>query len=119
MARILAGLIVLCIAFTAQAADQTDREFKECTECPQMVAIPGGRFTMGSPPQEAGRFDSEGPQHAVTLRAFALAKYDVTMEEFASFLRDTGYQPPPCDRYVDMKWESPGKGLAYPPYIAL
>ena len=119
MMGILAGLFALCFSVAAQAADQTDREFKECPECPQMVAIPGGRFQMGSPQQEEGRFDSEGPQHTVTLRAFALGKHNVTMEEFASFLRDTGYRPPPCDRNVDMKWESPGKGLAYPPYIAL
>ncbi|RJF84569.1 formylglycine-generating enzyme family protein [Azospirillum cavernae] len=29
--------------------------------------IPPGRFLMGSPEDEPGRFDNEGPQHAVTL----------------------------------------------------
>jgi formylglycine-generating enzyme required for sulfatase activity len=33
----------------------------------RMRFIPPGRFTMGSPPSEAGRFDAEGPQHEVTL----------------------------------------------------
>ena len=33
----------------------------------RMRFIPPGRFQMGSPSEERGRFDSEGPQHAVEL----------------------------------------------------
>ncbi len=33
----------------------------------RMRWIPPGRFTMGSPPKEPGRFDTEGPQHEVIL----------------------------------------------------
>ncbi len=121
--RIVAIAFALCFALAAQAADPTanptDREFTECPECPQMVAIPGGRFQMGSPAQEAGRFDAEGPLHAVTVKAFALGRHNVTMEDFAAFLRETEYQPVACDRYVDMKWNSPGGGRAYPPYVTL
>src|SRR5258708_890612 len=74
-----------------------DRTFIECPECSQMVAIPAGKFLMGSPAHEPGRFDSEGPQHAVTLKAFALAKYPVTSEQFLAFLNAPGYQPRPCN----------------------
>jgi formylglycine-generating enzyme required for sulfatase activity len=81
-----------------------------------MVEIPAGRFAMGSPAHEAGRFQNEGPQHVVTVRAFALGKYDVTSEEFLTFLRATGYQPKPCNPILDMQWHSPGKDLAWPPY---
>ena len=35
-----------------------------------MVAIPGGTFLMGSPADEKGRNDDEGPQHPVTLKPF-------------------------------------------------
>ena len=35
--------------------------------CPEMVVIPPGSFTMGSPSSEARRFDSESPQHRVTI----------------------------------------------------
>jgi formylglycine-generating enzyme required for sulfatase activity len=35
-----------------------------------MVAIPGGTFTMGSPETEKGRDNDEGPQHRVTVTAF-------------------------------------------------
>jgi len=41
--------------------------------------LPAGKFTMGSPATEQGRFDVEGPQHEVTFaRAFAVSKFDVT-----------------------------------------
>ena len=33
----------------------------------------------------------------MTIKAFALGKYDVTSEQFLAFLRDTGYQPAPCN----------------------
>jgi formylglycine-generating enzyme required for sulfatase activity len=82
-----------------------------------MVGIPAGRFVMGSPVGEQGRFDTEGPQHDVSIKAFALGKYDVTSREFLVFLEDTGYQPAPCDRLQNMSWRSPGRGLAYPPYV--
>ena len=89
--------------------------FRDCSECPEMVAIPAGRFAMGSLENEHGRFDAEGPQHSVSVRPFALGKYDVTEEEFLTFLRETGYQPKPCDRLLDMSWRSPRPGLAYSP----
>ena len=89
--------------------------FRDCPDCPEMVAIPAGRFAMGSPENEHGRFDAEGPQHSVSVRSFALGKYDVTEEEFLTFLRETGYQPKPCDRLLDMSWRSPRPGLAYSP----
>src|ERR1044071_7150954 len=37
--------------------------FKECEACPEMVVIPAGSFTMGSPASEPERHSSEGPQH--------------------------------------------------------
>lgn len=41
--------------------------------------IPPGKFTMGSPPNEPGRFDNEGPQHEVTFtRGFWLAETPCT-----------------------------------------
>jgi formylglycine-generating enzyme required for sulfatase activity len=93
-----------------------EREFKECSECPVMVGIPGGEFLMGSPANEPGRFDTEGPLHKVSLKAFALGKYPITSEEFLRFLKETGYQPAPCNRLQNLTWRSPGRGQAYPPY---
>jgi formylglycine-generating enzyme required for sulfatase activity len=47
-----------------------------------MVAIPGGTFVMGSPKDEVGRKDSEGPQHPVAVKPFWMAKYETTWAEY-------------------------------------
>jgi len=121
--RALLAVLLIGAAFAVSAAasaaapvpEKVAREFRDCADCPERVALPAGKFVMGSPPGEKGRFDSEGPPHAVSLRAFALGKYDVTSEEFLTFLRETGYQPAPCDPISGLGWRSPGRGLAYPP----
>ena len=119
-ARFCLSSAIAVLALTASGACvaqvQKDREFQECPECPVMVGIPAGTFIMGSPRSENGRFDSEGPQHEVTIKSFALGKYDVTSEQFLSFLRETGYQPKACSSILDMKWNVPGHGRAYAPY---
>jgi formylglycine-generating enzyme required for sulfatase activity len=48
---------------------------------PELVAIPGGTFTMGS---EEGRLD-EKPAHKVTLSSFAIGRYEVTNEEYERY----------------------------------
>ena len=48
----------------------------------EMVAIPGGKFLMGSPSTEAERFDSESPQHEVTVPPFFMGKYPVTQAQW-------------------------------------
>jgi formylglycine-generating enzyme required for sulfatase activity len=89
--------------------------FRECPDCPEMVGIPAGKFLMGSPAHEPGRFDSEGPQHVVTLKAFALGKFDVNSAEFLDFLRASRYQPAPCNPILGLSWKVEGRDLAYPP----
>ncbi len=48
----------------------------------ELVAIPGGEFLMGSPPKEKNRFESESPQHLVTISPFFMAKYPVTQAQW-------------------------------------
>jgi len=47
-----------------------------------MVAVPGGTFLMGSPRDEAGRAEDEGPQHPVRVRPFWMGKCEVTWDEY-------------------------------------
>jgi formylglycine-generating enzyme required for sulfatase activity len=88
---------------------QASQTFRDCSDCPEMVVVPAGTFLMGSSAAETARdldstmprdnipiarlaFAMEHPQHAVNIgRSFALGKYHVTREEFAAFVRDTGY----------------------------
>src|ERR1700761_9458588 len=105
----------LFVMSDVRAQDRQDREFTECVDCPVMVGIPAGKFVMGSPAHEEGRFDAEGPQHVVSVRAFAMAKYDVTSKQFLLFLSSTNYQPQPCNTILNMRWHNDGAGHAYPP----
>jgi formylglycine-generating enzyme required for sulfatase activity/nitrate/TMAO reductase-like tetraheme cytochrome c subunit len=57
-----------------------------------MVAIPGGKFTMGSPDNEPLRKADEGPLRKVTLSKFWIAKNEVTWDEYMAFFRATGSQ---------------------------
>ena len=52
----------------------------------KMVYVPGGSFLMGSPETEVGRYDSEGPQHKVTLQPFYISKYLITQEQYQAIL---------------------------------
>ena len=57
--------------------------FRDCPECPEMVVAPSGRFRMGSPESEEGRYDDEGPAHGVTIaRPFAVGVYEVTLMQW-------------------------------------
>jgi formylglycine-generating enzyme required for sulfatase activity len=59
----------------------------------KLVNIPAGKFLMGSPDAEVGRFDDESPRHEVEItRPFHVGKYEVTRGQFRRFVEDTGYQ---------------------------
>jgi formylglycine-generating enzyme required for sulfatase activity len=47
-----------------------------------MVPIPGGRFLMGSPEDEEGRNEDEGPQHEVEIAPFWMGRCEVTWDEY-------------------------------------
>jgi formylglycine-generating enzyme required for sulfatase activity len=48
----------------------------------KMVAIPAGRFMMGSPENEKNRGDGEGPQHEVKVPAFFMGQTQVTQGQW-------------------------------------
>ena len=109
------------------AAAKAGTVFRECLDCPEMVVIPAGSFKMGSPDSEKvwatkhgaspESVSDEAPQHQVTLRSFAIGKYDVTRGEYAAFVSDTGYSAgdgclessmPKANKRADASWHSPG-----------
>ena len=52
----------------------------------RMVPIPGGTVRLGSPADEVGRDDVEGPQVEVTLPPFWMAAHELTWAEYKAFL---------------------------------
>jgi formylglycine-generating enzyme required for sulfatase activity len=67
--------------------------FRECAKnCPEMIVIPAGEFTMGDP-WGAGA----GPQHKVTItKPFAASKFDVTFADWDACVSVGG-----CPQVID------------------
>lgn len=68
---------------------QAGKTYRDCPDCPEMVVVPAGKFTMGSPSNEPERTEIEGPQRQVTIRQFAAGKFDVTRGQWAAFAAAT------------------------------
>jgi formylglycine-generating enzyme required for sulfatase activity len=128
---LLVVIVLTRIAFTQDTKNVAGTNaagsvFRDCSDCPEMVVIPAGSFTMGSSASEktwaathgldAG-FGDEVPQHKVSLRSFALGKYDVTRREYAAFVNETGYRSdngcydngnPHAAKRANASWKDPG-----------
>ena len=86
----------------AQSAANPGAIVKDCAECPELVVVPAGNFTMGSSAQEQALANSAGvsaeltaresPQHYVRVPSFAAGRYAVTKGEFAAFVRASNYR---------------------------
>ena len=65
--------------------------FRDCEDCPEMVALPAGEFLMGSPDGESERRNVEGrPRRVVIAKRFAIGRFEITMEQFSAFVADAG-----------------------------
>jgi sulfatase modifying factor 1 len=101
--------------------------FRDCSNgCPEMVVVQPGKFTMGAPAGEEERENLPDqvrghsiPQHLVTIRhKFAIAKFDVTRDEYAQFVAETKRPDPDSCTTVKTSgtgfiatngnWHSPG-----------
>jgi formylglycine-generating enzyme required for sulfatase activity len=101
-----------------ECALQPKDAFRECSDCPDMVVIPAGIFSMGAPLKEKGRNPDEGPQHDVTFRRpLAVGKFEVTVDQFSAFAKATGFvggstcRTPEGGKFqdrADRSWHTPG-----------
>jgi formylglycine-generating enzyme required for sulfatase activity len=80
-----------------QAARRPGAVFQDCPDCPRMVVIPAGEFTMGSPASEAGRDADEGPQRTVRItRPIAMGRTEVTQGEWRALMGNNPSRFPNC-----------------------
>ncbi|MBM4000602.1 MAG: formylglycine-generating enzyme family protein [Planctomycetes bacterium] len=54
----------------------------------EMLPIPGGRFTMGSPDGEPGRSADEGPRREVAVQPFWMGKFEITWDAYEIWMAD-------------------------------
>ena len=83
----------------------------------EMVLIPSGTFLMGSPDDEPGRHDSEGPQHLVTVPTFFMGRYPITQAQWRAVAAmpkvEHDLEPDPSEFKGDQRpveqvsWEEP------------
>jgi formylglycine-generating enzyme required for sulfatase activity len=108
----------LVLSSERERALRPNDSFSECTDCPEMVVVPAGSFTMGSPESDSGLRPAIGrderPQHLVTIsRPFAVGRVHVTVDQFAAFVRETGYDAgawcfDASSPHADRSWRNPG-----------
>ena len=75
-----------------------------------MVAIPSGKFMMGSPDAEADRNEDEGPQREVAIDAFWMGKHEITWDAYEVWMSDLdvfrrtalGVEPNARDKAADV-----------------
>ncbi len=95
----IAGHAVAGKALSHKAAGhRVTKVVRDCDDCPQMVLLPAGSFLMGSPPDENGRSEEEGPRHRVHLaHPFAIGRYEITRGEWDRFIAATHYPSSGCN----------------------
>ena len=92
------ALLLLILLWTVPAIAE-----KDCAHCPEMVVVPEGRFAMGATPAEEERtFLPEGfrnrsqPIRNVSVKPFAVGKFEVTRGEYRVFIEATGRSGDGC-----------------------
>lgn len=89
---------------------------------PEMIALPGGEYWMGSPDREPGRSEHEGPRHRVRITPFAIGKHAVTFAEYDAFARATDRAKPDDKGWgrrkrpvIDVNWDD---AVAYTAWLS-
>ena len=86
----LFGLWILSISpILAGDTYRPGDEFEDCEQCPVMVVIPSGSFSMGGPPVDQGRPYSEGELRPVLIsEPFAVGKFEITYQQWEACVID-------------------------------
>jgi formylglycine-generating enzyme required for sulfatase activity len=93
----------------APAVPEPGEIFRDCVDCPEMVVVPAGEFTMGS-----GETVYEKPEHKVVIaNPFAIGRREVTFEEWDRCFAAGGCKHWPEDHgwgrgrrpVIDISWD--------------
>jgi formylglycine-generating enzyme required for sulfatase activity len=94
----------VCAALAAPlAAQEAGNVLTDCAECPEMVVVPAGRFTMGVAADEEDRemlgstFRGRSePRHVVEVKRFLAGRHEVTRGQYRAFTAATGRATEGC-----------------------
>jgi formylglycine-generating enzyme required for sulfatase activity len=83
-------MFLLMIAHISNAQKKVKLStFRDCADCPVMIVIPAGTFTIGISARDTGHTSTEGPEKNINIRKFAAGKFDVTRKQWEAFVRAT------------------------------
>src|SRR5262245_5791754 len=122
------AIATLCALAWPVAAQAPGSTFRDCAQCPEMVVVPAGQFTMGVAATEEEReavpapYRGRGqpPTPVAIAQPFAIGRYAVTRGELAAFIAATGHRTeggcttwsmnryPQLQREAGRDWQSPG-----------
>lgn len=117
------GGMMLMGSASAQSVNLTPGSIlSDCADCPEVVVVPPGTFTMGSDHMEPMRDNElrpEGPIREVTItEPFAVGRFEITHAQFAMFIEDAGYTPTDAcvtwggrDPVDGVNWQDPRLGV--------
>jgi len=84
-------LIFACACHNEEKTDGANHEMNLCNT--EFVFVEGGTFTMGCTEEQSNDcYNDEKPAHEETVKDFYIGKYEVTVEQFAKFIEETGYK---------------------------
>ena len=82
---------------------------------PPVCLVPAGQFRLGSDKaHDPNARDNELNRRIVTLPAFEIARFPVTVAEYACFLQATGRKEPPEGRVFKVAWAQQLQRLDHP-----
>ncbi len=74
--------------------------FRDCDQCPEMVVVPAGEFTMGARADDDSREDDERPARTVSFaKPFAIGRFEITFDEWDACVAGGG-----CEKGPDEGW---------------
>lgn len=66
--------------------------FRDCADCPEMVAIAPGTLSLRAPGSGAARMHPDAPPRSLVIpRAMGVGRYEVTRDQFARFVHESGH----------------------------
>lgn len=92
--------------FNAALLGGSPRVVSDCADCPELVEIPPGAFTMGSL-ERTPAYADETPPHRVAVRGFAVGRYEVTYGEWRRCVDAGGCSHQPAPKHVVLSDDTP------------
>ena len=99
-------LVIMGLVATVAPAASAAESFRDCADCPLMVAVPAGSYSMGSTDEQINwavglgaqsqGIQDEKPQHQVNVGSFSMSSTEVTRTQFANFVAATGFKVGDC-----------------------